>query len=134
MSLKGGVYKIENTKTGECYIGGTVNFKRRCYRHRSMLKNNKHYNKNLQKSWNNYGEDNFKFLLIEEINHNEPEKIALREKEYIDNTENTFNIYSHIDNLRGLPRTQEWKEKLSKMYSGEGNPFYGKHEENPMYG
>ena len=60
------IYKIENLVNGKIYIGSTVNYKRRCYQHKTLLNNNKHGNPYLQNAWNKYGKDNFKFDKIEE--------------------------------------------------------------------
>jgi group I intron endonuclease len=48
------------------YIGYTSNFKKRFREHKHGLKNNVHRNDYLQKSWNKYGEENFKFEILEE--------------------------------------------------------------------
>lgn len=65
-----GIYKIENIINGKCYIGQSINIKRRWEIHRSELKNNTHYNQYLQKAWNKYGENSFNFSIIEECDHN----------------------------------------------------------------
>lgn len=46
-----------------------------------------------------------------------------------------FNKY--VYSCRGRKVSQEHKEKLSKLFSGEGNPMYGKNKkgkEHPFYG
>lgn len=46
------VYRIINTRTGDCYIGGTVNFERRKrYEHFSKLRSGKHESRLLQEAW-----------------------------------------------------------------------------------
>lgn len=50
---------------GKIYIGQTYNLKYRWSRHKSDLNNNRHHNKHLQNAWNKYGEDNFRFEIIE---------------------------------------------------------------------
>lgn len=99
-----------------------------------MLRLNKHYNKNLQEGWNEYGEEKFDFKLIEKISYKECDKISEREQHYLNNAKKKYNISPYAGNIAGTPHTKKWKKKLSEMYSGEGNPLYGKHEENPMYG
>jgi group I intron endonuclease len=65
-----GIYKITNTITGDCYIGQAKDVGARIQTHKNLLKSNKHVYKNgdltiLQKAWNKYGEDNFKFEILE---------------------------------------------------------------------
>ena len=43
-----------------------MNFGDRWDSHRSLLRNNKHFNQYLQNAWNKYGEKNFEFVVIED--------------------------------------------------------------------
>lgn len=61
------IYKIINIKNSTSYIGCSKNFYNRKKEHLSKLKNNKHENKYLQRSWNKYGKDNFVFEIIEKL-------------------------------------------------------------------
>lgn len=61
-----GVYCILCLKNRKIYIGQSVNIKKRFVNHRYMLRKGTHNNKNLQKAWNKYGQEMFKFFLIEE--------------------------------------------------------------------
>ena len=64
-----GVYIILNLVNNKKYIGSTGNsFNKRLSAHKSALTHNKHKNKHLQFAWNLYGEKNFKFIILEEIN------------------------------------------------------------------
>ena len=65
-----GIYIIRNNLTNECYIGQSVNMKRRIATHKRLLKRNGHKYTNgqptlLQEAWNKYGEKNFKFDYLE---------------------------------------------------------------------
>jgi len=62
-----GIYKITNTTNNKVYIGQSLDLKRRRAKHIQSLKNNNHTNKHLQLAFNEYGEDNFKFEIIEEL-------------------------------------------------------------------
>lgn len=62
-----GIYKIENKVNGKVYIGESLDIERRWNEHREDLDNNKHHSFKLQNDWNKYGEDNFKFEVIKEI-------------------------------------------------------------------
>lgn len=58
------VYSITNLVNRKRYIGSTVSFKDRKYRHICELKRNDHCNPHLQSSWNKYGEGAFAFGII----------------------------------------------------------------------
>lgn len=64
-----GIYRITNTVNGKSYIGKTgMNFGDRWDNHKSLLRNNRHDNPYLQNAWNKYGENSFKFAIIELVN------------------------------------------------------------------
>ena len=63
----GVIYKIENVVTDDFYVGSAVNHKRRKWEHWSQLKKNEHHCVKLQQAWNEYGEDAFEFVIIEEV-------------------------------------------------------------------
>ena len=56
-----GIYKITNLINNKCYIGQSVDCKHRLTIHKCDLIGNKHPNKHLQKSYNKYGKNNFRF-------------------------------------------------------------------------
>ena len=61
------IYKIENLVNNKKYIGITENPEQRKNNHFTKLRHNKHCNIRLQNAWNKYGEDNFKFEIIFEL-------------------------------------------------------------------
>jgi group I intron endonuclease len=72
-----GIYKIKNIINGKIYIGSSKDITKRWKQHLSALKNNTHHSYHLQRAWNKYGEENFKFEVVEII-HDED---LLTEKE-----------------------------------------------------
>jgi len=65
------IYAIKHKKTGNMYIGQTIqNSKKRWNSHRSMLRNNHHQNQHLQSAWNKYGKDAFVFEVLDETAEN----------------------------------------------------------------
>ena len=61
-----GIYKIFNLVNNKVYVGQTrENFQQRYWFHNWALKNNCHSNMYLQNDWNEYGENNFLFEVIE---------------------------------------------------------------------
>lgn len=92
MSKKSGIYYIQNTKTGELYIGQSIDVHKREQQHFGKLKSNTHFNNHLQNSYNKYGEDCFIFSVIE---YCDPSQLDDLEQKYIDffNVQNNgFNI------------------------------------------
>ncbi len=61
------IYRIRNVVNAKFYIGSTTNKKVRFNTHRRQLRSGKSHNPHLQNAWNKYGEDAFKFEVIEEI-------------------------------------------------------------------
>lgn len=56
-----GIYKITNKINGKVYIGESLDIYNRWKKHIIDLKNNSHHSYKLQKDWNIYGKNNFKF-------------------------------------------------------------------------
>jgi group I intron endonuclease len=66
MKYTTGIYQIRNTRTGDCYIGSSNNFKRRKKEHFRCLKNGKHQTR-LQLAWDaapNKSEFVFEILIV----------------------------------------------------------------------
>jgi len=124
--IKIGVYKITNTLNGKFYIGSTNNIDRRWKEHTNDLSKNKHVNYHLQNSWNKYGEDNFKFEIVEECKENI--RIQL-EQSYLDNLnpfkEIGYNISHTASNCVLKGSDNGWFGK-GYLQTGEQNIFYGK--------
>ena len=59
-----GIYCIVNIVNNKKYVGQSTDVEGRIAHHKSALRHNKHANDHLQKSWNKYGEDNFRFEIL----------------------------------------------------------------------
>jgi len=83
-------YKItfpDNT----CYIGSTIDFRRRCWAHQGHVRLNKHANVRVQAIYDEYGYDDWRYeILFEETGNKEYHKI--REHTLIQETPNTLNM------------------------------------------
>lgn len=84
-----GIYKIEQLSTNKKYIGSSKNIESRWKEHVRDLRKNEHHSWKLQKAWNKYGEDNFKFEIIE-IVKNKKDLLTI-EQNYINKYNSTKN-------------------------------------------
>jgi group I intron endonuclease len=113
-----GIYCIENLVNGKRYIGQSKNIYHRWDYHKSNLNNNRHYNGYLQKSWNKYGADNFKFYILEkcilkELNEKEKSWIS-----YYNTKEAGYNLTYGGDGCIGRTCLEITKNKISKANKG----------------
>lgn len=113
----GYIYKILNTKNNKFLIGSTNNPKIRKINHFSNCRCNKHCNSKFQNSWNKYGEQSFKFQIIEEVY--QIENLLKREQYWIDTYWNSgllLNVEPIAGKppIRNRPHTQETKNKISQ--------------------
>lgn len=60
-----GIYRITNLINRKVYVGSSKRVWNRWYYHRSRLRNNKHCNIVLQRSWNKNEENSFEFGILE---------------------------------------------------------------------
>ena len=138
-----GIYKITNLVNNKVYIGQSKNIDYRFSLHKSYLLNNHHENIHLQRAWNRYGEENFKFEVIEEC---EESKLTEKEQYWIDyygglNSNNNYNLRdaSSVGKMSNISRQkmsiaklgtkrEKWVcEKLSKSFKGKNSCWKGKH-------
>jgi group I intron endonuclease len=84
------VYAIWCKINDKVYIGATTNGYRRIIEHISKLGRNAHYNNPLQEDWNHYGEEAFKFVIVEECNKSELKR--LEAFHIINNFPDTYNL------------------------------------------
>lgn len=120
-----GIYSIENIINHKKYIGQSVNVEHRWYCHRSDLKNKKHDNDYLQKSWNKYGEENFQFRVLEQCHR---DMLNEKERYYID-LYNTMNRdYGY--NLKSGGQDRNYvTDDVKKKISIANKKYYDEHPE-----
>lgn len=111
-----GIYKITNIINQKTYIGSSIEIKVRMMKHKYMLKSNTHYNNHLQNSFNEYGENNFEFEIIEECSLDE---LIVRENYFINKYKsNDFNSGYNLATVNEFRRNnfnEEVKVKNSKL-------------------
>lgn len=114
--IKSGIYKIINLINNKIYIGSAVNLDNRKNVHFTILKKNKHHNIKLQRSFNKYEKENFKFEILE---YCEKENLIKREQYYIDNLTPYYNIAKIAGSNLGSKRTLDTRRQLSKSHKGQ---------------
>lgn len=88
-----GIYKITNILNNKYYVGSSVDILNRKCQHFRQLKLNKHHCLPLQNAWNKYGEENFKWEIIEILNDLTLLEIRKVEQRYIDaDFKNQYNV------------------------------------------
>lgn len=116
-----GVYRITNTVTYRVYIGSAIDIDVRVYEHRRMLRNGKHDNQYLQRSWDKHRESVFIFEPLIECSI---ETRKDREQRFIDAyIEHGLSIYNMQPASRtgvnfGYVPTIETRLKISVAHKG----------------
>lgn len=121
---KAGIYSITNKINGKQYIGSSARaIKIRWWEHKVQLRKNIHLCYPLQQAWNKYGEDNFYFVVLENLNNPTKEEIIYLEQEYLNSLKpfahlkQGYNVRIKADSNQGVAMKQEQKENLSKLKS-----------------
>ncbi len=135
--IKSGIYIIRCLKSIKVYVGSAINLEKRKFIHFNSLKKNYHCNRKLQRSFNKYSEENFKFEVLEYVSRFENEskldfKLRLvndREQYYLDTilfanyNDNRFhelgyNINRKADSSLGTKRTKLTRQRQSVRRKG----------------
>lgn len=88
-TVESGIYKIEHEKSGKVYVGSSKDIRKRWRQHSSGLRRKRHHNQRLQRAYNKYGSDAFRYEVLE---------------------------YCSVDVL--LDREQFWMDELDSYSSG----------------
>ena len=110
-----GIYKIINKVNGKYYVGSSKSIKRRLGEHRTYLRGNRHYNRHLQSSWNEYGEGAFAFTIVETC---QVDMLMHLEQKYL-NTSNRYNSYNTSFIADRPEMTAETRSKISNSHKGK---------------
>ena len=106
-----GVYKIENTITGDFYIGSSIDVKRRWAKHKCPSTWNNYPNNPMYYDMQKYGIDSFEFQILEEV---EIDKLKEIEQKFIEMLKPTYNNI----NAKGqnVERYKEYRKEYYKEY------------------
>lgn len=115
-----GIYKIVNTINNKIYIGyTTLTFGDRRDSHFASLRGGYHFNNHLQEDFNKYGENNFRFDIVEIIEDCCSEDVY-KEKEiyYIskyNTTQTGYNVSTGGNNFSGVRPSKDKIKMLSEL-------------------
>jgi len=129
--MKNVIYKIRNVVNGNFYIGSTVDSRKRFWAHRKELRAGLHVCVYLQRAWNKYGEDCFKFEIIEQLN--DKAELFPAEQKWLDEhfgKDYCYNVSKHADapmrdaspemRARLAAKTKAWLERDGHPRTGAG--------------
>ena len=116
-----GIYCIENLVNHKKYIGQSVNIDKRWYAHRRTLNLNIHDNCFLQRAWNKYGENNFRFYIVKKCNIEQLDEL---EKYYIKmfnafNNDYGYNMSEGGEGTFGYKHSEDTKKLISQIQIGK---------------
>lgn len=109
-----GVYKIENTLTGDFYIGSSKDVKRRWWEHKKPSVWNRYSKYPLYSDMQKYGVDKFDFQILTEV---EIEQLKETEQQFIEMLKPTYNNYNA--NGQNVDRYKESQKEYHKYYDKE---------------
>lgn len=122
-----GIYKIKNVINNKSYIGSSININNRIKQHKESLLKGKHHSIKLQRSYDKYGVNNFKFEIIEEVPN---ENLIDREQHYInlfDSYNNGYNSVGYAGSNLGMKHGDFTKNKIRLSSIGNKNMLDKKH-------
>lgn len=113
------IYGIKNIITNKWYIGSCTSLRDRIHRHWYHLIHNSHHSIKLQRSFNNYGIDNFEIIVLRELKDTELNirfDIENQIIENLDSIKNGYNIIPATPNFIKFSQSKEAKEKAGKTH------------------
>lgn len=118
------VYVITCAATGKFYVGSSVDVSKRLGRHRDDLRSGNHHSKHLQRAWDLYGEQSFRFDIVEHVG---PDDLRAVEQEWIDRCRSAdrghgYNMYPNARGPTGYTVSSEARKKMSEAHKGRKLP------------
>lgn len=127
--MKNVIYKIRNVVNNKFYVGSTVDSRKRFWAHRKALRLGNHDSAYLQRAWDKYGEDRFKFEVVEQFDTKE--ELYPAEQKWLDEhfgKDHCYNCSPNADTpmrnatpemrAHQAQKTKEWLER-------DGHPRQG---------
>jgi len=108
---------------GRCYIGSSQRIELRWGEHKSELRSGVHHSRHLQRCWAKYGEDRFKFEVLELV---DGDPLAA-EQRWLDQERPELNgTFNAVAPWRGKRLSAEHRAKISASHKGRVGPWLGK--------
>ena len=123
-----GIYAIVNLKNQKHYVGSAVNLRKRKGVHLAELRAGRHHCSKLQNAWNKYGENAFRFDVLEVVA--DKEQLIEREQFYIDATLPFYNSARIAGSSLGRVLSDETRKKISEALTGGTRVFSDEHRKN----
>ena len=123
-----GIYKITNIKNDKFYIGSTSeSFLKRWNHHINSLRRGTHKNMHLQNAFNKYGEESFRFEILETCSK---DLCLIREQIYLNTCtkENSYNINPIATALCNTEETINKQIESKKQFYKECLEWYNKYK------
>ena len=135
-----GIYQIINIITGDCYIGSTVDLKRRKREHFKNSTWKKEQNKPLYKYMQQYGKENFLFKTIQLC---DPEELKKYEQIAIEKYNPKYNVkaayiemskeeYKKQYNKKNANKIRQQKKQYRKEHANSIKQYQKQHKEEHM--
>jgi group I intron endonuclease len=110
-----GIYKITHIPSGRCYVGQAKDIHGRWKVHIGALNKGCHTARFMQRCWDKYGADQFRFTIIEVCNL---ELLTPREQCWIDSLKPEFNSCPIAGSSRGVKFSEQAKANISASLKG----------------
>lgn len=120
---------IRNLANGKVYIGQSQSVKRRVLNHKNYLAQGIHRNIHLQRAYDKYGVENFKYSVVEYCDISMLNEREIFWIEHYNSFHNGYNLTLGGSGSRGYTVSDKTKAKMAasrRDFSGELNPMYGK--------
>lgn len=113
------VYRIQNLQNGRSYIGSTVDFVQRKWRHFYDLKKDRHASVFMQRDYLKCGKSAFEIEIIERVDARNT--LILREQFWLDTTQPEYNTAKIAASALGVRHSPEVVLKNKERNTGFGN-------------
>ena len=112
---KAGIYKIVNSANGKFYVGHAADLRRRWSKHLRDLSKGVHHSQKLQRAWNKYGKEAFKFVIFEAV---EAPRLVKPEQYELHTPASIKKELTRLLNELLVKREQFWLDELDAVKRG----------------